>query len=103
MVPFESTTMEVAKPLVAPRNFTAKPGNTAARAVKLPSRKRRESRRAVIRAWAKPERCQPQRGKYKDGAEGCYGSLTGARAAKIIARLSGSSSTKSVSRGGAVW
>src|SRR5262249_56599006 len=48
MVPFESTTIDVGNPLVAPRNFTAKPGNTAARAVKLPSRRTRERSREVI-------------------------------------------------------
>src|SRR5947207_1795157 len=103
MVPFESTTMELAKPEVAPRNFTAKPGSTAAGAAKLPSRRRRNERRAVIRAVAKPERCQPQRGKYKCEGRGCYGSLTIGDAATIIAPLSSSGGSQSVSRGGAVW
>src|SRR5437763_6388086 len=87
MVPFESTATDEAKPLVGPRSLTEKPGSTAARAVRLPSRRRSDQSRAVIRAVAKPEACQPRPGKYKCGGSGCYESLTRGDAATIIAPL----------------
>src|SRR5436853_52268 len=100
MTPLELTAMDEAKPRVGPRSWMEKPGSTDARAAKLPSRRRRERSREVIRAPGEARSVPAPAGEIQVPWFRLLEVLD-AGAAGYDNRAPSSSSP--VSRGGAVW